>query len=300
MQCLSLLSINLFHLFKDIVMTTSLELIINETVAVVTRMRAENIDDASIDISVATTLVEDIETQHHGEFINKINSALGTKYTVKSLKALYGKEATSTSSAQVKALRAGQASINNRIANGEILTPEEMQSVDMLNSQFTQYEKDLKAGTSRTEAEIRLLNALGVNSSKHSISNVEAPTETFTGEENSWLQPKIIASISAALGASISIYTSAGVSYETVGAGIGGVAVAYFGTDYLFDKVAFLKTLNPLIANVVASALGMGMGVGATQGAAFYKGWSNNDNEVITDVEVLAIPAATAEMTAWM
>lgn len=281
-------------------MSTQLELIINETVAVVTRMRAENIDDAAIDISVATTLVEDVETQHHGEYINKINSALGTKYTVKALKALYTKEAMSTSSAQVKALRSTQASINNRIANGEVLTPEEMQSVDMLNAQFTQYEKDLKAGTSRTEAEIRLLNALGVNSSKHSISNVEAPTETFTGEENSWLQPKVIASVSAALGAGISIYTSAGVSYETVGAGIGGVAVAYFGTDYLFDKVAFLKTLNPLIANVVASALGMGVGVGTTQAAVFYKNWANNGNVELVDAEVSAIPAATAELTAWM
>ena len=281
-------------------MSTQLELIINETVAVVTRMRAENIDDAAIDISVATTLVEDVETQHHGEYINKINSALGTKYTVKALKALYTKEAMSTSSAQVKALRSTQASVNNRIANGEILTPEEMQSVDMLNSQFTQYEKDLKAGTSRTEAEIRLLNALGLNSSKHSISNVEAPTETFTGEENSWLQPKVIASVSAALGAGISIYTSAGVSYETVGAGIGGVAVAYFGTDYLFDKVAFLKTLNPLIANVVASALGMGVGVGTTQAAVLYKNWANNGNVELVDAEVSAIPAATAELTAWM
>lgn len=285
-------------------MTTKIELIVNEVVGVVTAMRAEAANEHSINFYVASTLVEQVDSKSVGEFLNKLNTRLESKYVAKELREVYKAQTNDSPNAQIQVLRSTQQTLNKRVGDGEVLDANSEQAINMLNKHFTQYEQALKNGTDRTEAEIALLNALGVNENRFAINssnngNVAIPT--FTGVENSWLQPKYLATASTLIGAGISIYTGAGLNYKTVGAAAVGAAVSYFGTDYLFDNVDFLKKLNPLLANVVAATLGMGLGVVATKSVAFYDNWNRDAFESQADVATAtAIPAASAELTAWM
>lgn len=257
-------------------------------------MQEKGLTDAVIMRQVAENLQLQVEAADRGSYVSLLNNGAKTGYQVKELMEIDITSPVEYNPGDAMAiLRASVAATDRRIAEGVEMNAEQMETLNGMRAALTIFDKALAENRPVAEAEAV---ALGEANAQAAL----AASQSMAENENSWFVPKYMAAASALIGGGVAVFAGTKLS---IGSAVGAVAsagVSYFAADYLFSKVATLNTLNPWLANAIASALGMGMGVaGARAGVMvedrFFPTTASDD----TTIETSVIPATSAEVAAY-
>lgn len=234
-----------------------------------------------------------VEPCNYNDFVVAVNKGTGLTYSVAQLKKVdINAEIVTTPGEMITVARQVVSEGDNQIKDGKVFTGEEMSVLNANRAAVATFDQAISDGKSVEEAE------------QLAMTNGEKISQDITslmGVEQSWFQPKYMAAASAVVGAGVSVFAGTRLS---IGSAVGGVAAAggaYFAADYLFKNIQFLKTLNPFLGNVLASAMGMGLGVvGAKAGELVQGRFFTTDEVVVETPDNSIIEAPTAELTAYL
>lgn len=256
-------------------------------------MLDKEIPEVIIIHQLAEELQTNVDAKDRGTFISLINNALKGNYQVKDLMEYDTSVKPEYQPGDATAiLRATVNAGDKAIKDGSELSAEQMEALNSARNTVIKYDQNIAAGKTPAEAEAI---ALGDANAQAAIAAAQSMNE----RENSWFQPKYMAAGSALVGGGVAMFAGTRLSIGSAAGTVLAAGVSYFAADYVFSKVAMLSNLNPWLANALASALGMSLGVGGARAGVmledrFFPNAPDADN-----VQVPAINAPTAELSAY-
>lgn len=256
-------------------------------------MLDKEIPETIIIHQLAEELQTNVDAKDRGTFISLINNALKGNYQVKDLMEYDTSVKPEYQPGDATAiLRATVNAGDKAIKDGSELSAEQMEALNSARSTVIKYDQNIAAGKTPAEAEAI---ALGDANAQAAIAAAQSMNE----RENSWFQPKYMAAGSALVGGGVAMFAGTRLSIGSAAGTVLAAGVSYFAADYVFSKVAMLSNLNPWLANALASALGMSLGVGGARAGVMLEDRFFPNAPDADDVQVPAIDAPTAELAAY-
>lgn len=256
-------------------------------------MLDKEIPETIIIHQLAEELQTNVDAKDRGTFISLINNALKGNYQVKDLMEYDTSVKPEYQPGDATAiLRATVNAGDKAIKDGSELSAEQMEALNSARSTVIKYDQNIAAGKTPAEAEAI---ALGDANAQAAIAAAQSMNE----RENSWFQPKYMAAGSALVGGGVAMFAGTRLSIGSAAGTVLAAGVSYFAADYVFNKVAMLSNLNPWLANALASALGMSLGVGGARVGVMLEDRFFPNAPDADDVQVPAIDAPTAELAAY-
>lgn len=256
-------------------------------------MLEKEIPETIIIHQLAEELQTNVDAKDRGTFISLINNALKGNYQVKDLMEYDTSVKPEYQPGDATAiLRATVNAGDKAIKDGSELSAEQMEALNSARNTVIKYDQNIAAGKTPAEAEAI---ALGDANAQAAIAAAQSMNE----RENSWFQPKYMAAGSALVGGGVAMFAGTRLSIGSAAGTVLAAGVSYFAADYVFSKVAMLSNLNPWLANALASALGMSLGVGGARAGVMLEDRFFPNAPDADDVQVPAINAPTAELSAY-
>lgn len=257
-------------------------------------MQEKGLTDAVIMRQVAENLQLQVDAADRGSYVTAVNNGAKTGYQVKDLLEVDITQPLEYNPGDAMAImRASVTASDRRITEGDTLSNEQMETLNAMRAAVAVFDKAVAEKRSVPEAEAL---ALGASNAQAALT----ASNTLAEDENSWFVPKYMAAASALIGGGVAVFAGTKISIGSTVGVVLSAGVSYFAADYVFTKVATLNKMNPWLANAIASALGMGLGVaGARVGVVvedrFFPGISGDD----TTIETAVIAAPSAEAAAY-
>lgn len=257
-------------------------------------MQEKGLTDTVIMRQVAENLQLQVDAADRGSYVTAVNNGAKTGYQVKDLLEVDITQPLEYNPGDAMAImRASVAASDRRITEGDTLSNEQMETLNAMRAAVAVFDKAVAEKRSVPEAEAL---ALGASNAQAALT----ASNTLAEDENSWFVPKYMAAASALIGGGVAVFAGTKISIGSTVGVVLSAGVSYFAADYVFTKVATLNKMNPWLANAIASALGMGLGVaGARVGVVvedrFFPGISGDD----TTIETAVIAAPSAEAAAY-
>jgi|AGFT01.1.fsa_nt_gi hypothetical protein len=264
-------------------------------------MREENAHEDYIKHMYASELQTMIKPECFGDFVAIVNKRTGLHYTVPQLREYdlntpVLKDIGVASTIEIQ--RRKTVELDSRIKRGEELSPEQMTELNVSRQAVATYDKAIESGKAPAEA-IAEINETMAKEIEQSLIGLEEANK-------GWLQPKFIAAGTALAAAGFNIVANNKYSVGAVAGGLGGAAVSYFGSDYLFTQIEAVRKLPELVKTGLAASAGTALGLGGVMLGEFLQDRLVSSEiiegaaETIDTVTPAAIPAPTAEMAAYL
>lgn len=273
-------------------------------VETVKHLREQNAHPDYIKHLYANELQTMIEPAQYGEFNGLVNKRAGLHYTVNELKdydlstpVLLESGVATPIEVQRKALTTLEA----RMKRGETLSGEEMTVLNVNRSAVKAFDTAVEKGVDPKEAADQANDAIAKEIERSLIGLDEA--------SKGWLQPKFIAAGTALAAAGFNIVANKKFTAGAIAGGLTGTAVSYFGAEYMFTNVEAVRKLPELVKTALAASAGTGLGLGGVFLGEYLENRffggdiidaASEEIQTIVDNNTNAIPAATAELAAYL
>lgn len=257
-------------------MTTKAQVtaMIAETIAVIKGLKTANAPDEKLQLAAGVRLL-DLDSKYHGEFVNALNTEFGTKYTVDGLRFMGDLQRTADS-----------AENSNLVQLNPVAAP----AATTAPAVTTQQPAAVPAA----------VNTTVVAQTLPAPAAEPAAPASFTGNANTWLQPKYLAVAGAAVGMVANVAAGQDITVGSVVGGVVGMGAAYMAADYLYEEVDMLSNLGSLTQNITAATLGAAAGVGGARLGGFVENrFFSKDIEGAIDTPAIAAPSAEVSAANW-